>query len=54
MEETEERCNVNVDSDTMMNAQRNLAKQGLTVSDFIEIMLTKASENEIVVKSKKL
>lgn len=52
MEETEEKCNINIDSDIMLNAQRNLARQGLTVSEFLQVMLMKAAENSVVIKSK--
>lgn len=46
------RLDINVDDETMLQAQANLARQGLTLSDFLQIMIFKAAENTVRVTDK--
>lgn len=48
----EPRLDINVDDETMLQAQANLARQGLTLSDFLQIMIFKAAENTVRVTDK--
>lgn len=48
----EPRLEINVDDETMLQAQANLARQGLTLSDFLQIMIFKAAENTVRVTDK--
>lgn len=48
----EPRLDISVDDKTMLQAQANLARQGLTMSEYLEIVIYKAAENSVRVTNK--
>lgn len=48
----EPRLDISVDNETMLQAQANLARQGLTMSEYLEIVIYKAAENSVRVTNK--
>lgn len=49
---TEEKFNIDIDNETMLQAQANLARQGITMSDFIQVMITKAAMGSVKITNK--
>lgn len=48
----EPRLDISIDNETMLQAQANLARQGLTMSEYLEIVIYKAAENSVRVTNK--
>lgn len=49
---TEEKFDIDIDNETMLQAQANLARQGVTISDYIQIMVTKAAMGSVKITKK--
>lgn len=49
---TEEKFDIDIDDETMLQAQANLARQGVTISDYIQIMVTKAAMGSVKITKK--
>lgn len=48
----EEKFNIEISEETMLQAQANLARQGITMSDFIQVMITKAAMGSVRITDK--